>query len=264
MRLFEVICEQADDRLARARRMGFDTSKVWYHATTYDFDRFVPGQWRGATYFSPTPEGAIRGAGAGGMEHPTLTGPTVRNAKKTGLHIIPCYIKGKVWGRDPLPAEWFPRTILYREYRQIIDGADPIHVPGVNAKGNTFFNHTRRELFPLVYTEAVPAEEYDQYAGENEGNLPLRLDTPPVPKPFWSYEYVEGVDNYIRDALRAIGFENWLVNDEGGVSLAVSNPANIRVKHASFDPASGARLFDAVRGRRRLTISGQCWSQLTT
>jgi hypothetical protein len=110
-------------------------------------------------------------------------------------------------------------------------------VPGLGDKGNAFLNRERNEVFKLVYTEAVPVEKYDEYAGDNEANLPLRLDEPPVPKPFFSYEYVEGVDNYVRNALRAIGFENWLVNDEGGVSLAVSNPANIRVKHARFDPA---------------------------
>jgi hypothetical protein len=231
------IGEKTEDRLGRARSMGFDTSKVWYHATTYDFDRFVPSQWRGGIYLSPTPEGAIRGAGAGGMEHPALAGPTVGGAKKTGLSVIPCYVKGKVWGRDPLPSAWFPPTLSYGEWRRIIDGDAPIHVSGVSDKGNAFLNRERNDVMRLVYTEAVPVEQYDAYTGDNEANLPLRLDAPPVPKPFFSYEYVEGVDNYVREALRAIGFENWLVNDEGGVSLAVSNPANLRVTHARFDPA---------------------------
>jgi hypothetical protein len=102
--------------MSRATSAGFDP-KVWYHATTYDFDEFVPSRWRGASYFADTPEGAIRGAAAGGNEHPALSGPTT-DAKKTGLQIIPVLIRGKTWGRDPLPLEWFPETILYKRIQK--------------------------------------------------------------------------------------------------------------------------------------------------
>lgn len=235
--LFEA-APPGDPRMDRARAMGFDTGSTWYHATSYDFDEFVSNRWRGATYFSPTPEGALRGAGAGGMEHPALSGPTVAGAARSGLRIIPALIRGKVWGRDPLPLEWFPDTMRYGDYKAILHAdADPVRAPGVDADGNAWLNFRRKELLPLVYGEGVPPEEYEHYTGDREDDLPLRRDRLPVPEPFFSYKDVEGMGNTYRKAMRALGFENWLVQDEGGISLAVSNPANIRVKHASFDPA---------------------------
>lgn len=203
------------------------SGKVWYHATPYDFDEFVPHRWRGATYFAPTPDGAIRGAGAGGMEHPALSGPSTGRGERKGMRIIPVYVKGKIWGQDPLPLEWFPETMRYGEYKNIIANGAPIHVQGLSEAGNGYLNRIRNKLVPLIYTEDVPVEEYEKYVDDTENDLPLKRDKLPVADKIFSYKDVEGIENYIRDALRAIGFENWLVNDEGGDSLAVSNPKNI-------------------------------------
>jgi hypothetical protein len=220
--------------MALAASAGFDP-KVWYHATTYDFDEFVPSRWRRASYFADTPEGAIRGAGAGGNEHPALGGPTT-NANRTGLQIIPVLIKGKTWGRDPLPLEWFPEKILYGKYKKVCRGKSPIKINGVNKREEEYLNYIRQNLFPKIYDEDVPVEKYYNYTGDKEDDLPLRRTRLPIPEPYFSYKDVEGTDNYAVDAMKAIGFENWLVNDEAGTSIAVSNPANIRVKHAAFDP----------------------------
>jgi hypothetical protein len=73
----------ADDyasRMARAKEMGFDTSKTYYHGTGADFDSFREGY--GGVYFSDSPEYANR--------YTTSVDPmAVRSDVEAGRNIIP-------------------------------------------------------------------------------------------------------------------------------------------------------------------------------
>lgn len=235
-------------RMDRARALGFDTSKTLYHSTPYDFTEFVPNTWRGASYFAETPEGAMRGAGSGGMEHPALSGPTTK-AEATGQRIIPVHVAGKIWGRDPLPADWLPEQLTYGQYKDIVNGKDVIAPEGFTKQQLRSINIERQMAARKYYTEAVPESEYHQYTGENENNLPMKLEKPPVADPF-GYESIEGGDQPSafapsgsmspaerRDMLRRLGYSGWVVNDEGGRSVAIADPSKIRAVTAAFDPA---------------------------
>lgn len=232
-------------RAARAAEMGY--TQPGYHSTRYDFNEFVPSQWRGASYFADNPEAASRGAAAGGNEHMTLGGPTT-DAPRTGEQIMPVLIRGKTWGRDPLPAEWFPENITYGDFKRIIAGGDPVAVPGLSDAQNAAINLERREQVKRIYSEAVPESEYEHYMGDREDLLPLKRTGEPVPDAM-PYEATEGFGRNSfapsgsltvedrRAMMRALGFENWMVSDEAGRSIAVGNPANIRSRFAAFDPA---------------------------
>lgn len=226
--------------------MGFDTGTVWYHATIYDFSEFVPSQWRGASYFAPTADAAERGMSAGGSEHPALGGPTT-DAPATGKRIIPVYVAGKIWGRDPLPADWLPETLTYGEFRDITDGRDHITLSGMTAGQNRWLNFARVVAAREYYTEAVPETEYERYR-DDENALPMRLAKPPVAEPF-GYEGIEGGEEpnafapsgslggaSKRAMLKRLGYVGWIVNDEGGKSIAIADPTKVRAITARFDP----------------------------
>jgi GNAT superfamily N-acetyltransferase len=230
-------------RMARAKEQGFDTETTWYHATPYNFDKFVPSSWRGASYFAAEPEGAMRGMAAGGGEHPALSGPTVGGAERGGASIVPALVRGKIWGKDPMPLEWFSENITYGEYKDIIAGKSPIKVEGLSEAQNAELNGLRQKQMSLVYDEAVPASEFQKYTGDNEDALPLKRARDPVADPM-GWEGVEGGPGSMsggaerREMLQKIGYPNWLVWDEGGskASLAVSDPKNVRSRFAEFDP----------------------------
>jgi hypothetical protein len=239
-------------RMERARAMGFDTANPMYHATPYDFAEFKPSNWRGGSYFAPTPEGAMRGASSGGMEHPALAGPTAP-AERGGMQIIPAYLGGKIWGRDPLPEGWLPQELTYGQYKAIASGQDKIELPGLSKAENAYVNLTRQRAAQRHYTEAVPESEWHNYAGENEHALPMKLESQPVAEPFWGYESIEGGDYpspYAasgsmapaeqRALLQRLGYSGWVVKDEGGHSIAMADPSKIRATSADFDPSKAA------------------------
>ena len=240
-------------RLQRAREMGFDTSRTLYHATPYDFSEFVPSSWRGATYFADNPTAAARGAAAGGMEHPALSGPT-GSGEATGARVIPAYTAGKIWGRDPLPEGWLPERLDYGQYKAIVNGQDKITLPGLSDAENAHVNYIRQDAAKRHYTEAVPESEYHRFTGDNENKLPMKLESPPVARPF-GYESIEGGDRPSafgpsdamapaarRDLLQKLGYSGWMVKDEAGNSVAIADPSKIRSIFANFDPSkAGSR-----------------------
>lgn len=124
-----------DARLQRAREQGFDTSTVYYHGTTRDFDAFDPARAGTVTatpaafprgmYFSPDPEVAGRYvSGEGG-------------------NIIPVFLrKGGVI--DPSDTGRFPNSLeAFRAFnagegdtvlsRQVAVARDPANIRSVNA-----------------------------------------------------------------------------------------------------------------------------------
>ena len=66
-----------DARMARAKEMGFDTEKTWYHGTRRDFDGFQSGSAQGAgegVYLTDNPAAASEyAAGPGGQVIPVYT-----------------------------------------------------------------------------------------------------------------------------------------------------------------------------------------------
>jgi hypothetical protein len=249
-------------RLTRAAEQGFRVNDPLYHATTHSFDEFSPSKWRQASFFADSPEGAMRGMSSGGMEHPALSG-AAGSGEKVGPNIMPVFVRGNVWGKDPLPSEWFPESLTYGEYRDMIDGKKPMSIEGLTDEQNRSANFYRNRAMSKAYTEAVPETEWHKYAGDNERAMPMVRDTIP-PAEIMGYESVEGPSKeYLRDMMRRLGYPNWAVNDEAGVSIAASDPANIRSRFAAFDPSKAdsknilAGLLGLLGGGAALGASGQ-------
>jgi hypothetical protein len=233
-------------RMARAKEMGFDVETPLYHATPYEFSEFVPSNWRGATYLAPSSTGAVRGAAAGGMEHIALAGPTVRNAKQLdGFQILPVYVRGKIFGRDPFPEEWLPaENITHSEWKKIRDDWKNWTPPNAG-------QFTPSELDALRYYRLGALGRYETHpdflarlltATDEETALLSKIDEPlqresTVARAF-SYDGIEGPGNAkYREALKKAGYSGAVVNDEAGMSVAIFDPKNIRSRFAAFDPA---------------------------
>lgn len=231
-------------RLARAKELGFDVSSPYYHATQYDFNEFVPSKWRGATYFADTPEGAMRGRGAGASEHPALGGPA-GPGESAGPNIMPVYLKGKIWGKDPMPEEWFPKKITYGEWKDIVDGKNKLNIEDLSPEELEVLNWKRSVGFNTSYENGrqfdtyVPdlsEEEYKNFPIEREREMPLIRARVPIPESH-GWQGLEGPEGKkYRDFYNKVGYPNWIVNDEAGRSVAVSNPQNIRSIFSQFDP----------------------------
>jgi hypothetical protein len=248
-------------RMARAREQGFDAQSPLYHATTYNFSEFVPSNWRGATYLAPSSTGAIRGAAAGGMEHIALSGPTVPGAERLeGLQVIPVYVRGKIFGRDPFPEEWLPpRDISRSEWKKIRDDWQNWTPPNAD-------QFTPRELKSLRNLRVNALDKYDTHPdyllnlltlsdAELEALTKATPDEPlqrgsTVARPF-QYEDIEGPRGAgYRGALRKAGYSGAVVDDEAGDSIAMFDPRDIRSRFAAFDPAKkeSADLLAGVAG----------------
>jgi len=212
-----------------------------YHATKYDVDEFVPSRWRGASFFSDTPEGASKGMSAGGMEHPALGGPTVENAERVGLNIMPVRLRGAILGRDPLPEGWLPENMTYGEWRTSVDDAFQWVPPNSDEWTQTQIGQAQYMRYQALrenYTEAVPASKFESYR-DNESALPMRRTSEILPdSAVIGWESFEGTGRAAdyRDLVRRMGFSGSLVKDESGRAIGMLDPANIRSRFAKFDP----------------------------
>jgi N12 class adenine-specific DNA methylase/predicted kinase len=87
---------QVGDRLARARAMGFDTSRVWYHGTTESFDRFdsdLGPVGERASFFASSGEEA---SGWANYNAPDEAWEFLETDAKyaAGARVIPVYVRG--------------------------------------------------------------------------------------------------------------------------------------------------------------------------
>ena len=246
-------------RMARAAEMGFGDEL--YHFTSHDITEFVPDNWRGATFFSDTAEGALRGASGGGMEHPALGGPT-GNAPPAGPNIMPIKVRGRIFGKDPLPDEWLPMEMTYGEWRKDIKGGwkdwSPPGAENYSKKQIDAMRHWRRKALEN-YSESVPESEYYKYSGDMESAMPLkRGDITAQPIGYESFEGFgphpfsrDGINREeLRDLIKRLGYSGARISDESGEATAVFDPKNIRSRFADFDPskADSADLLAANGG----------------
>lgn len=232
-------------RMARAEAQGFRSDMPMYHSTRYDFNEFVPSNWRGASYLADSPVGAQNGASAGGMEHPALGGPSVQGAKETGSQIMPVLVRGKIFGVDQFPEQWLPPKEINRsEWKALRDDYK-------NWKPENADQFTQAELNSLRYLRVNALDSYDTHpdfllrllnASDDEMKALGKIDEPMLrgntvatPMGWEGFEGPQGLR--WREALRKAGFTGAAVNDEAGTSIAMLDPSAIRSRFAAFDPS---------------------------
>jgi len=200
-----------EGRKARAKAMGFDTSKVWYHGTQSVFDAFDPAKSGGAVHFTDRPGWgsfyAYGGAALTDEGRRVLDGaPNWDAVKALDAQVAAAY---ELAGKTGDWSEWERLKPLADAARRA--AADKSAIDRA-----------------LNNSSVIPA--YARYKN------PLRV-TPP-----------EYVDNRIvvRDATaqaKAGGNDAVIIahTDGGGDQLIVFDPSNIRSVNAAFDPGLDGR-----------------------
>lgn len=241
MRLFDLYNEGATgmpmpmdeaSRMARAREMGFTDDA--YHATSKEFAQFVPSEFRGASFFGPTPEGAAKGASASANEGV---------GSGTGI-IIPARVDTA--GVDGLGA--YPRRDM-NEFRQSLP--DRIY--------------TEQEVDALMASDKAPLRgDWSYFFDDLTDYEALRIfrdNNPdaPIPDGIIKFRpkdkiaysaglrsnlygrqfshYSDGMsERPISDYVKEQGNTGFTMQDESGLALAVTDPTTIRSRFARFDP----------------------------
>ena len=212
---FDLPTDEAS-RMARAREMGFDTDV--YHATQNDFDEFDPG-YRGASFVSDSPSGAQRGASGGAQDAYGTRGGE-------GSSVMPLKIKSEtIMGLNLTPAEqdWWKALPERPTEKQIEALKMPSHridywwraydeVP--NADGT--FTYIKKPM-PSKTLDDVKRTGTDVYGS----------------KYFGTYEGEQGAARIAKES----GMGGFLLQDEAGISVGITDPKNIRSRFAKFDPA---------------------------
>lgn len=105
-----------DARYSRAAEQGFDISKIWYHGTRHDFDRFDEN-YLGRSVDNPTTAlGFFFTDRIEGAEYWTTR--RSRDAKRDGQLIIPVFLRAK--NSQLISAEYFQYLLQRAQNRTII------------------------------------------------------------------------------------------------------------------------------------------------
>jgi hypothetical protein len=198
----------------RARAMGFDTPM--YHATGADISEFIPSEYRKASFFASTPESATAGR-RGGLADRTATGKAE--------NIMPVMIRSeRIVGLNFTPKE---KEVL-SEYQGLLSESQ---VKNAMKKMNNdrwyeYFDEIKLPNGDFVYKVKSPTT-YKQ--AKTTG-----LDV--YGSQFSDYVSASH-ERFASEKAKESGMKGYLQYDEGGLSMAVTDPSQIRSRFAAFDPA---------------------------
>ena len=203
---------------------------VVYHATSADFDAFKTN-WRGAMYFAFTSDGAMAGARGGssdrGSGSPNQVMPVyLRASRIDGLNYSSEQEAALAEYADTYTeADWFKI-----EAKAKADGVDRFFVgEGNSAESWQIIKHNPRSLQETIQS-GVRATAPLGGRSDAIGGYPTQNEA----------AFVE--------SQKARGFDGYLVTDEGGISLAVFSPEQIKSvnNRGTFDPADVRILFQSA------------------
>jgi hypothetical protein len=188
-----------------------------YHVTRGDFDKFGPApEYRGATYFAQTPEGAHKGAAGGAQDFYSTPGPA-KPIRTIEANIPDEGISG---------LHWTPEEMRWHE-------GLPQHVVGDDAVNAALANQPNYrsipwddiyEMKPLgdgtyEYIKKPPKTySWDEASKTRRDIYGRQLPT-----------YSSGSDRASAKRLREQGMKGFLVGDEAGVSIAHIDPEIIDI-----------------------------------
>lgn len=218
-------------RMERANQYFPDTA---YHSTGRDFQEFVPSEFRGASFFGPTPEGAARGASASANEGvgsgSTLTMPVrVDTSRVEGLG---------AYGRQDMNE--FRASLPDRIYTEAeVDALMASDMAPRYGNWTYFFDdltdYDALSKFRDATTDAPIPEGIIKYKPKQPLSYGPALRSDISGKQFAHYS--EGMsERPISDYTKSIGNTGFTMMDESGLALAVTDPTRIRSRFALFDP----------------------------
>jgi hypothetical protein len=245
-------------RMSRAMEQGYQPVGIHYTTANRElYSLFTDPQGRGSAYTNMIPHMAKKASQSG------------ENSQSRSM---PLWFKGKIFGRDPLP-EWMTQPVLDSEFhmdsnafRQRMADAHGGQIPAnLDPHADTIYEMWKNSVRPAYSRrQPLPGEnervwEYspdnltphladtwvDNHAWEPPGNQ--WGESPNVDPMNWmSWEGRTSYDpdgtkrhNYY-EASNVLGFDGWLVQDEGGISVATNQPNRFRSPHATFLPDRSA------------------------
>jgi hypothetical protein len=218
-------------RMARAGQMFPDTA---YHATGVDFQEFVPSEFRGASFFAATPEGAQRGASASANE-----GVGSGSSIMMPVRVDTRNVEGLgAYGRKD--QNEFAASLPNRIYSEAeVDALMASDAAPLYGNWSYFFDDLTDYDALRKFRDANPD------APIPEGIIKYR---PKQPLPYAPglrsdisgrqfAHYSEGMsERPISEYTKEIGNTGFTMMDESGLALAMTDPTKIRSRFALFDP----------------------------
>jgi hypothetical protein len=218
-------------RMARADQYFPDTA---YHSTGKNFQEFIPSEFRGASFFGPTPEGAARGASASANEGvgsgSTITMPVrVDTSRVEGLG---------AYGRQDMNE--FRASLPDRIYTEAeVDALMASDTAPRYGNWTYFFDDLTDYDALSKFRDANPDAPIPEGIIKYKPKQPLSygpgLRSDISGKQFAHYS--EGMsERPISDYTKSIGNTGFTMMDESGLALAMTDPTRIRSRFALFDP----------------------------
>lgn len=199
----------------RAKAMGFDTPA--FHATGADFEAFNPSAYRQASFFAGTPEGAMRGRAAGQGD---LT------AVGKSENIMPVMLRSEgIEGLSFTPKE---RQVLFDYQGTLTEQqvSDAMKKMG-GSNWNAYFDEIELPSGEFVYqakSGSKPYQDVRRTGRDVYGSSLPDYDT-------------ASAERFAADYAKNRGMKGFMQRDEGGLSLGITDPTQIRSRFAAFDPA---------------------------
>jgi hypothetical protein len=218
-------------RMVRANQYFPDTA---YHSTGRDFQEFIPSEFRGASFFGSTPEGAARGASASANEGvgsgSTITMPVRVDASRVeGLG---------AYGRQDMNE--FRASLPDRIYTEAeVDDIMASDMAPRYGDWTYFFDDLTDYDALSKFRDANPDAPIPEGIIKFKPKQPLSygpdLRSNISGKQFAHYS--EGMsERPISDYTKSIGNTGFTMMDESGLALAMTDPTAIRSRFARFDP----------------------------
>jgi hypothetical protein len=224
-------------RMARAEAMGKTADA--YHATSNDFSYFIPSEFRGASFFGPTPEGAQRGASASANEGlgsgsnstipvkiDTSRVEGIGSYSRADQNAFRSKLEDRIYSEEevdalmasdeaPLRGNWsyfFDDLTDYEALRKFRDENPDAPIPeGIIAY---------RPKKQLSYGPSLSSVNARDISGRQFAHYSEGMSERPIS------EYVKSQGN--------TGFS---MLDESGLALGITDPTTVRSRFARFDPA---------------------------
>ena len=222
------------DEASRMARAGEMFPDIAFHATGRDFDQFIPSEFRGASFFATTPDGASRGAAASANEGvgsgSNMVLPVrVNTSKVEGL--------GAYGQRDMNDFRAsLPNRVFGEPEMDVLMASDA--APRYSNWTHFFDDLTDYDAL-RQFREKNPEDPIPDGIIGYQPRQPLRyasgLRSDISGRQFAHYS--EGMsERPISDYAKSIGNTGFTMMDESGLALAVTDPSTIRSRFARFDP----------------------------
>lgn len=219
-------------RLARAREMGLLDAA--YHSTGRDFQNFVPSEFRGASFFAATPEGASKGASASANEGvgsgSKITMPV--RVDTSGVEGIGAYARKDM--------NEFRASLPDRIYTEAeVDALMASDAAPLRGNWSDFFDDLTDYDALRKFRDENPTKEIPdgivKFRPKRPKSYNKDLKTDLSGRQFAHYS--EGMsERPTSEYVKSQGNTGFTMMDESGLALAMVDPTKVRSQFARFDP----------------------------